>query len=90
VPFHNTTLHRVLLYFNHDAKIDTADAVYNELKKYGSMKELMVKCITELVKNKLKEKDIQQQLKEFILADNKGWTTVEVKENEANGRNSSW
>lgn len=58
--------------------------IYNELSKYTSMDELIMKYVTNVVLEKFKEREKNKKcddlICEFVLTDN--WKTIEIKENE--------
>lgn len=58
--------------------------IYNELSKYTSMGELVMKYVTSVVFERFKEtkknKNCDDLICEFVSTDN--WKTIEIKENE--------
>lgn len=78
-------LKNMIDYIDPDADTSPSEQLYKTLKNYGTMQEFMMKYITEISMEDLQKENIEKQLKEFVLADGDNWTTIEVKENEADG-----
>lgn len=78
-------LQSIIDYIDPDADTSPSCRLYETLSKYGTMQELMMKYFTKISMEDLQQENIEKKLKEFILADNNAWTTIEVKENEING-----
>jgi len=84
-------LRQVLLELNIDAfgnfhyfSSISEKSVYDELSKYGSMDEIMIKYITNIILKRLQKEKTNQQcgnmIAEFVVTN--GWKTIEIKENE--------
>lgn len=69
--------------FNYWSSI-SEKSVYNELSKYSSMDEVMIKYITDIILKRLQKEDTNRQcddmIAKFVLT--KGWKTIEIKENK--------
>lgn len=59
-------------------------AVYDVLKKYNSMDEIIMKYITDVIlknyRDQEKAKQVDKAIGKFVMTN--GWKTIEIKENE--------
>jgi hypothetical protein len=69
--------------FNYFSDVPIA-LVYDELKKYKSMDEIIMKYITKIILKRIQKQNDEERyndmISKFVLT--KGWKTIEIKENE--------